>query len=461
MKKLYTLFIYFIFLLLMTPLSFPQSMEKVSPVRKNIYSGAFALGIDGGITLGRTDYLNPQPNVLGRISLEYLLPSRSGGVFGVKVFASGGYIGGFDRDRQPTTFKTPFSDIAGGLTYAISVQDVVFPYLFGGVAYFQFDPKTTNGVRLKNNAQGAYSRTEFNYLGEIGMHFLVKDNCSINLGFGGELSPNDYWDDKVLGGDNDFMFYITAGVSYLFKIRHDSDGDGVSDDIDQCPNTPKGVIVDDFGCPIDDDNDGVPNYLDKCPNTPRGVHVDADGCPVDNDKDGVPDYLDKCLNTPSGVQVDSVGCPLDSDHDGIPDYLDKCPNTPRGVIVDENGCPFKTKETVLNKIILNGNTNFELNKSTLLSSAYKVLTPLVDAMKNDTNVKIKVAGYTDSTGPEKYNLELSRERAQSVVSYLVSQGIDRNRCEIIAMGENDPIASNSTRDGRAMNRRVEITAISK
>jgi outer membrane protein OmpA-like peptidoglycan-associated protein/outer membrane protein W len=60
--------------------------------------------------------------------------------------------------------------------------------------------------------------------------------------------------------------------------------------------------------------------------------------PMDSDGDGIPDSLDQCPNTPAGVQVDSVGCPVDSDHDGVPDYLDKCPGTPPGVKVDSNGC---------------------------------------------------------------------------------------------------------------------------
>ena len=112
----------------------------------------------------------------------------------------------------------------------------------------------------------------------------------------------------------------------------DSDGDGVPDAIDKCPDTPAGVKVDKDGCPIDSDRDGVPDYLDKCPDTPAGVKVDKDGCPIDSDRDGVPDYLDKCPDTPAGVQVDKDGCPIDSDHDGVPDYLDKCPGTPAGVM---------------------------------------------------------------------------------------------------------------------------------
>ncbi|HSW11701.1 MAG TPA: OmpA family protein [Solimonas sp.] len=119
----------------------------------------------------------------------------------------------------------------------------------------------------------------------------------------------------------------------------DSDGDGVPDRNDKCPNTPKGVQVYSNGCPTDLDGDGVPDYLDKCPGTPKGTSVDAKGCPADSDGDGVPDTLDKCPSTPRGVMVGPDGCPIDSDGDGIPDAYDKCPNTPKGVIVGPDGCP--------------------------------------------------------------------------------------------------------------------------
>ena len=126
------------------------------------------------------------------------------------------------------------------------------------------------------------------------------------------------------GGRSDFEY--TIGLTFLFGGKKataaaqapppaaaavlDSDGDGVPDDLDMCPDTPKGVKVDKNGCPPDSDGDGVPDYLDKCPDTPKGVMVDKDGCPLDTDRDGVPDYLDKCPDTPKGVKVDKDGCPI-------------------------------------------------------------------------------------------------------------------------------------------------------
>lgn len=124
--------------------------------------------------------------------------------------------------------------------------------------------------------------------------------------------------------------------------RADTDGDGVPDDDDKCPDTPQGVSVSADGCPVDSDGDGVPDYLDKCPGTAAGVTVNADGCALDADGDGTPDSQDKCPGTPSGIAVGPDGCPLDSDNDGVPDYLDKCPNTAPGALVDADGCEADT-----------------------------------------------------------------------------------------------------------------------
>ncbi|HKC48107.1 MAG TPA: thrombospondin type 3 repeat-containing protein [Gemmatimonadales bacterium] len=119
----------------------------------------------------------------------------------------------------------------------------------------------------------------------------------------------------------------------------DADHDGVADGLDQCPDTPAGAVVNSFGCPTDADGDGVPDGLDKCPDTPRGATVDATGCPKDSDGDGVADGIDKCPDTPVGATVDANGCPKDADNDGVPDGIDKCPNTPVGATVDATGCP--------------------------------------------------------------------------------------------------------------------------
>ncbi len=141
---------------------------------------------------------------------------------------------------------------------------------------------------------------------------------------------------------------LALGLNIVIGHAQDKDRDGVKNKFDLCPETPKSVVVDEFGCPIDTDGDGVADYLDECPNTPSAAYgfVDERGCPLDTDVDGVPDYLDECPGTPTAAHgyIDERGCPMDTDGDGVPDYLDKCPGTPieaRGY-VDEHGCLLDT-----------------------------------------------------------------------------------------------------------------------
>ena len=239
----------------------------------------------------------------------------------------------------------------------------------------------------------------------------------------------------------------------------DSDGDGVPDYLDKCPLTPKGASVDTDGCPLDSDGDGVFDYLDKCPNTPKGTSVDKNGCPLDSDGDGVYDYLDKCPNTPKGAAVDKNGCPLDSDGDGVYDYLDKCPNTPRGVKVDNNGCPEIKAET--KKIFEQALTGiqFESGKDVIKKSSFSILNQVVQVMKDNPDYKLEINGHTDDQGKADMNMDLSQKRAEAVKKYLSDKGIDKNRMFAKGYGQTIPIADNKTAEGRSKNRRVEFKVV--
>ena len=283
----------------------------------------------------------------------------------------------------------------------------------------------------------------------------------------------------------------------------DSDADGVPDGIDQCPATPAGVHVDVKGCPVDSDADGVPDGVDQCPNTPTGVTVDATGCPLDSDKDGVPDGIDKCPNTPAGATVDTSGCPLDADLDGVPDGLDQCPNTAAGTKVDAVGCPLPieavkpapaaptptptppgkcppappgsqvdangclvlfTPEAARSPapgvpprptLILNG-VNFETGRSALTRDSYIVLDAVAASLVANPDIRIEIAGYTDSTGRKFMNLRLSQGRAAAVRFYLARKGVAPTRMVAKGYGASGYIAPNTTAAGRAQNRRVEL-----
>jgi OOP family OmpA-OmpF porin len=247
-----------------------------------------------------------------------------------------------------------------------------------------------------------------------------------------------------------------AGFVEKALYEKDSDGDGVADRLDQCPDTPKGVEVDEVGCPIDSDGDGVPDYLDKCPGTPAGVKVDATGCPIDSDGDGVPDYLDKCPGTPAGVKVDANGCPLDSDGDGVPDYLDKCPGTPKGTPVDATGCPLAGVRMEGGEWHVDGAVLFTLNKADIRSDAKPVLDGIADYLARNPGVRVHIEGHTDDTGTTAWNQKLSEMRAASAKAYLVSKGVAGDRLTTSGAGESDPFVPNTSAENRARNRRVEF-----
>lgn len=295
-------------------------------------------------------------------------------------------------------------------------------------------------------------------------------------------------EDVKFPSDTRFM-RANVGLAFVFGYKKpvkDSDGDGVPDNIDLCPETLPGISVDTVGCPLDTDKDGIPDYLDRCPDTPEGVNVDPLGCPVDSDGDGVVDYLDKCPDTPSEAQVDSMGCPIDSDGDGIADYLDKCSDTPEeaygkidaqgcpldsdndGVadyldkcpdvagIESNNGCPEVAEEIKqVFKKALTG-IQFETGKSVIKKSSYPVLNDIVKIMKENSTYKLNIAGHTDNVGNPDKNKKLSEDRANSVKTYLKKKGVAEARMEAIGYGDQKPLQDNSTAKGRAKNRRVEF-----
>lgn len=236
--------------------------------------------------------------------------------------------------------------------------------------------------------------------------------------------------------------------------ERDSDGDGVVDSQDRCPNTPAGSRVDAQGCVAvtDSDGDGVADGSDKCPNTPAGTKVDQRGCERDSDHDGVVDSRDKCPGTPTTVVVDAQGCERDSDGDGVVDSQDRCLNTPAGTAVDARGC--KLQET----IVLKGVT-FATASAELTGDSHQVLDEVVATLRRNPDLKLEVAGHTDSRGNRGFNVRLSQKRAEAVRDYLVSQGIAADRLTAKGYGPDNPIADNATEAGQAANRRVELHII--
>ena len=233
----------------------------------------------------------------------------------------------------------------------------------------------------------------------------------------------------------------------FFEEFIDTDGDGIADKNDNCPDTPEKITVDTVGCPFDNDSDGIYDYLDQCKDTPAGVVVNKIGCPLDTDEDRVPDYMDLCANTPKGSPVDSKGCIIDADGDGVFDHLDQCDSTPKGARVDESGC-------WIIQII-----HFGTNKKDIQSTIYPYLEEIAKVLNLNPTMRLGIYGHTDSIGRASYNLKLSKKRAQTVANELLKMGLSKSRLIVEGFGETRPIATNETKDGRARNRRTEIKII--
>ena len=283
------------------------------------------------------------------------------------------------------------------------------------------------------------SYTPYALLG-VGYQDIKEDSNSFDDGIVAQLGAG--WKFKLL----DFLnAFVEAKYIRDFKNTDDNFAIGAGLSIPFGYETPAPAPA---PKPADSDNDGVPDTLDQCPNTPAGAKVDANGCCVDSDNDGVPDYKDKCPGTPAGVEVDENGCKLvkDSDGDGVVDELDKCPNTPKGVVVDKVGCP----------VVFNLQINFDFNSAKVKPEYLPKIKEVVEFLKAHPAYKAEIQGHTDSIGSAAYNKKLSERRAKAVYDIMVKMGIDPDRLTYVGYGEEMPIADNSTPEGRAKNRRVEV-----
>jgi OOP family OmpA-OmpF porin len=143
-----------------------------------------------------------------------------------------------------------------------------------------------------------------------------------------------------------------------------------------------------------------------------------------------------------------VAKPMDSDGDGVTDDKDQCPNTPIGATVDARGC------WIYAAVVL-----FDFGSAEIKSEAHPMLNEASDVLKKNSEVNFQVDGHTDSNGPAEYNIKLSERRANAVMEYLVSKGVDAKRLTIKGFGLTKPAVSNDTKEGRAKNRRVELTPV--
>ena len=254
-----------------------------------------------------------------------------------------------------------------------------------------------------------------------------------------------------------------AGLK-AFNGCPDTDGDGIKDSEDNCPNVAGTAAMN--GCP-DTDGDGIADKNDNCPKI-KGSKA-MNGCP-DSDNDGVIDSKDKCPKE-KGPKANN-GCPWkDTDGDNVLDKDDDCPKI-KG-LKSNKGCPKveEVKTVVAAPVVVMTQEDtaklesyaktiyFNSARSSFKGGVTSKLNGIYEIMSKYPNANFSIDGHTDSQGSNELNRKLSQKRADAVKAYLVGKGMSSVRLSSYGFGEDYPIDTNKTSKGRANNRRVEIRLI--
>ncbi len=247
--------------------------------------------------------------------------------------------------------------------------------------------------------------------GGVGLSQSDKEELPLEAFLYARHNPSDEW--EIIGGPGIGViagygvptWRVFVGVRFT-PTTHDRDHDGISDDEDQCPD-------------LAEDRDG---------------DQDLDGCPeedTDSDRDGVPDRDDDCPEAKETIN-------------GVDDD-DGCPDTGDPRVIYEDG-QFKILDSV----------HFETGKADIKEDSHSLLDQVALMIKANPDVKVRVEGHTDDTGPKAVNRRLSRARAQSVRRYLMRKGVSGSRLRAVGYGPDKPLVEGTSDDARAKNRRVEF-----
>ncbi|MGB8330330.1 MAG: OmpA family protein [Polyangiales bacterium] len=413
----------------------------------------FQLALQATLTVNTSSLSDNQQRYAGQVDKSPYI----GGWFELLMTLNAG-----DVVRIPLQFGYKLSTQGQAVTPNLFVGN---EFTFGGGLLFMLGQDKfmisaeTFGRTAANSTVDWWTREEtplevlggFKYLHPKGFVVGVSGSAGVTAGYG---APD--W--RTVG----MIGYTMPGPEEVL----DADGDGILDDVDQCPNEPEDIdgFQDEDGCPDpDNDGDGVLDVNDGCPNDPEDVDgfQDEDGCPdPDNDGDGILDVDDQCPNEPGTPE--NNGCPdPDRDGDGVPDRIDNCPDEPG--TVENQGCQApqlvrigEGRLEILEMVYFKtGSAQIQKRSDALLDNVAKVM------LAHPEIKLVRVEGHTDSTGSLKFNMRLSKQRADSVVRYLVKRGgVAKERLISEGFGPTRPLVPDAkTKDELAQNRRVEFHVV--
>jgi OOP family OmpA-OmpF porin len=341
------------------------------------------------------------------------------------------YDGGTTVTGGNSAFETDLS-YAGSLSAQVNMfnidlfkkQDVLQLYVSAGAGLAGYKPTITSTAGAATDYAGGKTISELVIPVGLGAKFRVSENINFDLGWSVYFVDGDNLDGTYRNNNSDKFNYAHAGLEFaLGKGKQLAYYNPVAASYDEA------VQAKQLASSLKSDLDNQ-----KAENAK--LRSDMDDLLKDTDGDGVADKLDKCPGTPSGTVVDGAGCPLVT------------PKPVEKVIITE-----EDRRVVRDAI---KNLEFDLGKATIRSKSFPTLNRVANLLVTK-NFSLKLAGHTDNTGSAELNMRLSKDRAESVKAYLVSQGVNASRVEATGYGKNQPIATNKTAAGRQKNRRVEFT----
>lgn len=464
-------------------------------------SNSILLSLEGGGNLSFSDYESSDIGISFGGGLEYFFPTDGPNAFGLKLsMAQQKFSGNLNNLGLPDIFDTEARRISASFLYSYKISKEILPFVNFGFSYhwLAFDSENIQS-RFLDIVNGGEKKT-ISYDGLLGLKYKVSDEFDLNIGVGYHYSSNDNIDAIKYGDYNDFYLSGIIGVSFRLWHNRDSDGDGISDDIDKCPTQQEDIdgYEDEDGCPDpDNDGDGIIDIKDGCQNIAEDIDgfQDDDGCPdLDNDGDGINDIEDSCPDIAEdfdGYQ-DNDGCPdADNDSDGIVDSKDNCPNEAEvfNGYQDNDGCPDELPEPVYvepepvvkkavikdrkkktvppkpkvsnapSQFLIHVETTFADNSTQIKSSAYSELNKIINELKKYPNTNWRIEGHIDKQASRSEASRITKAQADAILTYFVSKGLPASNFQAIGFGDSTPIASNSSVFGRMKNKRIIIRKV--
>jgi len=393
---------YLLFLIICTSILLAQDFDNSSLKNKILIGG------DVGFTVTASDYKDLGVGFLIRGVGEYYFFENGIHKIGVRGYGGYGIGSGKDNRYNPDGFNTHLYTIAVGGIYSFQLIGVVSPYFFAGVQYLRFNPKDNDGNTLPNNAAKVYDRNKFNFTFEFGLRYQFSNQLFGYSSFTPISFTDDYIDDRKSGNTKDFIASFNFGLLYKFTAPW------VDSDLD---------VVEHNTLP-----EGIEKIDKKVITKPAEI----------NNKDEIVTKEKKEIEIASEAETETG-------LNNVKKEADKEAGAKKSNIVEE-----------LSHKLESSKVNFDFGKTELDRLQYVELDRLLNIIEKDSKSKWEIIGYTDNLEPVQIHQSIAIQRAYFVLRYFMSRGIDRDRFEIVVKGTENPIGDNSTEQGRAKNRRVEI-----